>query len=150
MALYFEDLPVGYTDSYGSVTVDRDEVIAFATAYDPQPFHMSDEEAAAYPVFGRLSASGWHTASMAMRMAVDRWKEQGFQSHGGVGGEVHWLKPVYPGDTLRVEAEVLERSETASMPAIGFVKVRSIVLNQHDQAVMRQVASLLVARRPQA
>ncbi|NIJ08832.1 acyl dehydratase [Sphingomonas vulcanisoli] len=149
MALYFEDLLVGYTDSFGSITVDRDEVIAFATAYDPQAFHLSDEGGAANPIFGRLAASGWHTAAMTMRMAIDHWSTIGVQSRGAAGlEELSWPKPTYPGDTLRAEAEVLEARPLTSLPDLGVLKVRTIVFNQHDQPVMRQIANLLIQRRP--
>ncbi|MET5012133.1 MaoC/PaaZ C-terminal domain-containing protein, partial [Burkholderia pseudomallei] len=89
---------------------------AFASRYDPQPFHLSDEAAAATH-FGRLSASGWHTASMTMAMIVAYYRETGFQSLGSPGvDELRWLKPVYPGDTLRCETEVLETRRSASRP----------------------------------
>ena len=149
MALYFEDLPVGYKDGFGSVTVDRDEVIAFATRYDPQDFHLSDAGGAANPIFGRLAASGWHTAAIVMRMTYDRWIETGLQSRGAAGlDELSWPKPTYPGDTLRAEAQVLEARPLSSLPHLGLVKVRTIAFNQDDQPVMRQIANLLIQRRP--
>jgi len=149
MSVYFEDLPVGHRDSFGRYEVQRDEVIAFAAAYDPQPFHLDDEAAAASPIFGRLAASGWHTAAMAMRMTVDHWSAQDVKSMGAAGlDELTWLKPVYPDDVLRLEAEVLEARTSPKRPQIGFLKVRTVALNQHDEPVMRQVANVMVGRRP--
>lgn len=151
MDTWFEDLPVGRVDRFGHYVVDRDEVIAFATAYDPQPFHIDDDAAAASPVFGRIAASGWHTAGMAMRMTVDYWRDIGCKGMGAAGlDELSWLKPVYPGDTLRLESEILEARASASKPGLGFVKIRTVTLNQADEPVMRQIANVMVARRPAA
>ena len=149
MAKYFEDYAVGDVERFGNYAVTRDEVIAFAAAYDPQPFHLDDAAAAANPIFGRLSASGWHTAAMVMRMLVDEGQKTGHFSLGSPGiDEMRWVKPVYPGDTLRVETEVLAKSEPKSRPDIGFLKVKVTVFNQHDEVVMRQVANNIQPRRP--
>src|SRR4051812_20651377 len=109
MTLWFDDMAIGRIDRYGSKLVERDEVLDFARKFDPQPFHLDDAAAAANPVFGRLAASGWHTAAMAMRMTADHWADVGGRSIlGGAGIEdLAWLKPVYPGDTLRCELEVI-------------------------------------------
>ncbi len=94
--IWLEDVAVGDVTRFGEYRVTRDEVIAFAERYDPQPFHLSDEAAAATH-FGRLSASGWHTASMAMAMIVEHFRDTGFQSIGSPGvDELRWTKPVYP------------------------------------------------------
>ena len=127
--VFLEDVAVGDKARFGECHVDRDEVIAFASRYDPQPFHLSDEAAAATH-FGRLSASGWHTASMTMAMIVAYYRETGFQSLGSPGvDELRWLKPVYPGDTLRCETEVLETRRSASRPEMGFVISQLTVFN---------------------
>ena len=98
---YFEDIVVGAKASFGSYEVTREEVIDFARRYDPQPFHLSDE-AAAETHFGRLSASGWHTCAMAMSMIVENLRNNKQAGLGSPGvDELRWLKPVYPGDTLR-------------------------------------------------
>jgi acyl dehydratase len=150
MTVHFEDIAVGQVDRFGHYEVTRDEVIAFATAYDPQPFHLDDAEAARYPIFGRIAASGWHTGAMAMRMIVDHWQQTGFVSLGASGlSELSWLKPVYPGDVLRLESEVLEARASTSRPELGFLKVRTVTFNQKDEPVMRQVANLMIGRRPQ-
>jgi acyl dehydratase len=150
MTLWFEDMMVGRIDRYGSKLVDRDEVIDFARKFDPQPFHLDDAAAAANPVFGRLAASGWHTAAMAMRMTADHWAEAGGRSIlGGAGIEdLAWLKPVYPGDVLRCELEVIETRASQSKLDRGIVKARLTVFNQDDEPVMRQTSIVVVARRP--
>ncbi|KTT69013.1 MaoC family dehydratase [Sphingomonas sanguinis] len=142
-----EDIAVGDVARFGSYRVEREEVLAFAKAYDPQPFHLS-EEAAAATHFGRLSASGWHTASMAMAMIVAHFRETGFQSLGSPGvDELRWLKPVYPGDTLHCETEVLETRRSASRPEMGFVTSRWTVLNQDDVAVMTMRPTVMIRTR---
>ncbi len=147
MSRYFEDFEIGQIERFGHYEVTREEVIAFATAYDPQPFHLDDAAAATNPIVGRLAASGWHTASMAMRMLVDEGKKKG-GSMGSPGlDELRWLKPVYPGDTLDMEVEVIDKSEPRSRADIGFVKSRTTVFNQHGEPVMRQVASTMHPRR---
>lgn len=149
MPVYFEDYEIGSIERFGHYAVTREEVLEFAGKYDPQPFHLDDAAAAANPVFGRLAASGWHTASMAMRMLVDHSAEQGHLSMGSPGlDEMRWLKPVYPGDTLSMEVEVIGKSAPRSRPTIGFIKFRTIVYNQRGEAVMRQIASNIQPRRP--
>jgi acyl dehydratase len=146
---YFEDLVVGTKASFGRYDVTREEVIDFASRYDPQPFHLSDE-AAAQTYFGRLSASGWHTAAMAMRMAVEHMKDQRSAGLGSPGiDELRWLKPVYPGDVLRCETELLDKRVSRSRPDMGITKGRTIVFNQNDEAVMTFVANGLIRTRPQ-
>lgn len=106
---YFEDIAVGTVSRFGSYQVTREEVMEFAGRYDPQPFHLSDE-AAAQTHFGRLSASGWHTCAMVMSMIVANLKVNRQAGLGSPGvDELRWLKPVYPGDTLRCETEVIEK-----------------------------------------
>ncbi len=145
---YFEDIAVGDKASFGAYRVDRDEVIAFAQKYDPQPFHLSDEAAAATH-FGRLSASGWHTCAMMMAMLVENLKAHAQAGLGSPGmDELRWLRPVYPGDTLRVETEVLDTRVSASRPEMGIFKSRVTVFNQNDVAVMTMISNGLVATRP--
>ena len=147
--LYFEDFTIGWADRFGHVVVARDEVLAFAARYDPQPFHLDDAAAAANLVFGRIAASGWHTAAMAMRLIVDRWQALDVRTLGAPGlDELAWLRPVYPGDALRLESEVLETRPSRSMAGVGFVKIRTIAFNQEDVPVMRKVANVMLARRP--
>ncbi|HEU0065744.1 MAG TPA: MaoC family dehydratase [Sphingomonas sp.] len=147
---YFEDLVVGAKAAFGSYRVDRDEVVAFAQKYDPQPFHLWDE-AAAKTHFGRLCASGWHTCAMTMAMLVADLTENAQAGLGSPGmDELRWLKPVYPGDTLRCESEVLEKRVSASRPEMGIFKSRMTVFNQHDVPVMTMISNGLIATRPGA
>ena len=148
--LWFEDFAVGRVDRYGRYEVTREEVLTFARAYDPQPFHVDDEAAAANPLFGRLAASGWHTAAMAMRMIADHWEMLGGRAIlGGAGiDNLRWLTPVYPGDTLRCEAEVIDARPSRSKPDRGLVRTRLTVLNQADVAVMSHESVIVVQRRP--
>lgn len=145
---YFEDIVVGTVSRFGSYAVTREEVIDFAGKYDPQPFHLSDE-AAAKTHFGRLSASGWHSCEMAMAMIVENLKVNQQAGLGSPGvDELRWLKPVYPGDTLRCETEVLEKRVSASRPEMGLFKSRMTVFNQHDVAVVSMISNGMVATRP--
>ena len=142
MASYLDDFRVGQVERFGGYPVTREEVIDFAGRYDPQPFHLDDAAAAASPIFGRLSASGWHTAAMAMRMLVDHDRSMGRETLGSPGiDQIRWLKPVYPGDTLRVESEVIEVRASRSRPEMGVVKARMTVFNQQDEPVMTQISA---------
>lgn len=146
--IYFEDLEVGTERDFGSYEVTRDEVIEFASKYDPQPFHLSDEEAAKTH-FGRLAASGWHTA--AMTMAVIARKVVG-EEQAGLGSpgidELRWLKPVFPGDTLHVRGCILDKRESQSKPEIGLFRTKTTVTNQDNVPVMTFVSIVLIRRRP--
>ena len=145
---YFEDIAVGSKASFGSYEVTRDEVIAFAQKYDPQPFHLSDEAAAATH-FGRLSASGWHTCAMTMAMVVENLKANRQAGLGSPGiDELRWLRPVYPGDTLRCESEVLDKRASESRPEMGIFRSRMTVFNQDDKPVMSFISTGLVSTRP--
>ena len=145
--MYFEDLEPGTTASFGSYEVTRDEVIQFASKYDPQPFHLSDE-AAATTHFGRISASGWHTCAMVMRMMVDNITERRQAGLGSPGlDELRWLKPVYPGDTLRVETTLLDKTQSRSRPEMGSFRSEVKVFNQHDALVATMKSIGLIRRR---
>jgi len=147
--MFFEDYTVGEIIRFGRHEVTREEVLAFARAYDPQPFHLDDEAAAANPIFGRIAASGWHVAAMAMRMTVDHWQKLGPSgSLGGAGIEdLRWIRPVYPGDVLRVEVGPIETRPSASKPDRGIVRFSTTVFNQHDEPVMRQTGTGFFRRR---
>ena len=148
---YFEDIPVGEKRAFGSYAVTREEVLAFAGKYDPQAFHL-DDEAAAKTHFGRLSASGWHTCSMAMAMMVENLKERRQAGLGSPGvDELRWLKPVYPGDTLRCETEVFEKRRSASRREMGIFRSKVKVFNQHDEPVLTMTSiGLVQVREPDA
>lgn len=144
---FFEDLYVGQKASFGHYAVTRDEVLEFAGKYDPQPFHLS-EEAAAKTHFGRMSASGWHTCAMTMSMLVEQLKAHEQAGLGAAGiDELRWLKPVYPGDTLRCETEIEEVRASKSRPEMGSFRSRMRVFNQHDEPVMSFVSIGLIRTR---
>ena len=145
---YFEDYRVGEKAAFGRYAVDREEVLDFARKYDPQPFHLSDE-AAARTHFGRLAASGWHSAAMAMAMLVEEMQQGEETASLGAAGidELRWLKPVYPGDVLRLETEVLELRPSRTKP-MGIVRSRFTLINQNDEPVMSWIPIAMVRTRP--
>ena len=148
MTTYFEDIVVGTKSAFGRYEVTRAEVIEFASKYDPQAFHL-DDEAAAATHFGRLSASGWHTCAMMMRMLVENMTAVQQAGLGSPGlDELRWLKPVYPGDILRVESEVLDKTPSRSKPDLGSFRSRATVFNQDDVPVMTLISIGLIRRRP--
>lgn len=145
----FEDFAVGQVRELGTRVVDRDEGLAFAAAYDPQPLHL-DEEAAKASVLGGLSVSGWHTCAMVMRLMCDSYLIDS-TSQGSPGiDNLRWLKPVRPGDTLRVRMTVLETRGSQSRPQIGLVRSQWEVFNQHEEAVMRMEGWGMFGRREAA
>jgi acyl dehydratase len=144
---HFEDLEIGARASFGRYEVTREEVTEFAAKYDPQPFHL-DDEAAAATHFGRLSASGWHTCAMTMRMLVENMhsaKQAGLGSPGI--DELRWRRPVFPGDTLRCESEVIDKRRSKSRPEMGLFKSRIQVFNQSDAVVLEMVSNGLIRVR---
>jgi acyl dehydratase len=145
---YFEDFVVGQVFNSGRLQVDKEAIIAFASEFDPQPYHI-DEEAARNSVFGGLVASGWHTAALTMRLLVD----SEFRPAGGILGvgfdELSWPRPVRPGDELHVRSEVLEARPSKSRPDRGTIAARVTTFNQNNEAVQSFIAQLIVPRRPQ-
>lgn len=145
--LYYEDIQINVVQKYGNYEVSREEVIDFASKYDPQAFHL-DEEAAAKTHFGRLSASGWHSAAMMMRMMVDQMNANKQAGLGSPGVDnLRWLKPVYPGDTLRCEHVTLEKRRSESRAEMGIMKGLVTVFNQHDEKVMTMESTGLIQVR---
>jgi acyl dehydratase len=148
--IYFEDLEIGAETYFGSYQVTRGEVLEFARKYDPQPFHLSDEEAAKTH-FGRLSASGWHTCAMTMaviaRHVVD--EEQAGLGSPGID-ELRWRRPVYPGDTLHVRGKIVDKTQSRSRPEMGSFRSDMIVTNQHDEPVLTFTSIVLIRRRTDA
>jgi len=143
--LYLEDLHIGQKFASGLYRLDENQIKAFAAEFDPQSFHL-DEAAADGSIFRGLAASGWHTAAIAMRLLVTGGLPL---ANGiiGLGGELAWLKPTRPGDTLRVESEILEILPSRSKPNQGIVKVRSTTLNQDGEPVHMFTAKVLVFKR---
>ena len=145
---YFEDLEVGAETYFGSYDVTREEVLEFARKYDPQPFHLSDEEAAKTH-FGRIAASGWHTCAMVMGVIARHVVEDEQAGLGSPGiDELRWLKPVYPGDTLYVRGKIVEKRPSNSKPEMGSFRTETTVMNQDDVTVMRFTSIVLIRRRP--
>ena len=145
--IYFEDIEVGSRQSFGRYEVTREEVLDFASKYDPQPFHL-DGAAAAQTHFGRISASGWHTCAMTMAMMVENLtanKQAGLGSPGV--DQLRWKKPVYPGDTLRCESEILEKRRSKSRREMGIFKSRTTTFNQHDEPVLEMISNGLIRVR---
>jgi acyl dehydratase len=144
---YFEDFSVGQTFRSGRRSIDREQTTAFAMAFDPQPFHL-DDEAARASMFGELVASGWHTAALTMRLLVESDFDPAWGAIGAGVEELRWPRPMRPGDTLRIESEVIELRGSQSRPAIGFVRLRTTTLNQNDEPVQVFIANVVVPRRP--
>ena len=145
-AYAFEDFGAGSTREFGGRTIGRDEALAFAAAYDPQPFHL-DEAAANASVLGGLSISGWQTCAIVMRMMCDEYLLDS-TSQGSPGiDNLRWLKPVRHGDTLRVHMTVLEARESKSRPEIGLVRSSWAVFNQHDEQVLSMEGWGMFGRR---
>jgi len=146
--VFFEDLQIGETEAFGEYAVSREEIIEFASKYDPQPFHLDEQMAKKTPL-GNLCASGWHTGSMTMRMLVDQFMLIGMASVGSPGlDQLRWRKPVFPGDVLKVRGRTLEKRESASRPELGIVKNLWETLNQNDEPVMEMTASIMILKRP--
>jgi acyl dehydratase len=143
---YLEDFAVGQTFRSGRQSIDKERIKPFAAEFDPQPFHL-DEQAARSTIFGGLAASGWHTAAVTMRLLV----ESDLKPAGGILGagfdEFRWPRPVRPGDTLRIEAEVVEVRPSRSRSDQGVIKVRTTTFNQNDEAVQVTLGTLVVPRR---
>ncbi len=144
--LYFEDFESGTVFDLGERTLSKEEIVAFAREFDPQPFHV-DEDGASGSGFGGLIASGWHTAAIFMRLYVDALLSRA-ASMGSPGvEELRWLKPVRPGDTLRASLTVLDTTASTRNPKRGTVHLHSEVRNQHGEVVMTMKARGLFARR---
>jgi len=145
--LYFEDFPVGRRFDCGPYHVSREEIVEFAREFDPQPHHI-DEEAAKHSMLGGLAASGWHVCAMTMRMFADHMIPRAAARGGAGSREARWMKPVRPGDVLRVEAVVADTRVSQGRPDIGHVTFECRVFNQKEQ-----VASIfmtpIISRRSQ-
>ena len=144
---YFEDFEVGAIRRFGDYQVTREEILEFAAKYDPQPFHLSDEAARATH-FGGLCASGWHTCAMAMSMVVENMRGGSKGALGSPGiDELRWTKPVFPGDTLRMESTIIAKQESRSRPEIGTVFMQNKVFNQNDELVMSNRPMVMFRKR---
>lgn len=143
---WWEDLRPGDSRELGSVSPTAEQILAFASQFDPQPFHL-DPEAARASVFGGLCASGWHTCSMAMRLMVDHFLSQA-ASLGSPGLEnVRWLKPVFPGDVLSLRHTILESRPMNSRPDVGLVRTQWEMSNQRGEKVLHMEGWSMFRRR---
>jgi acyl dehydratase len=143
---YLDDLHVGQRFSSDSYRMEEDRMKAFAAEFDPQPFHL-DEAAARDSIFHGLAASGWYTAAATMRLLVTgEMRIAG--GLVGLGGEITWPRPTRPGDTLRIESEIVEIVPSRSKPSQGVVKVQVTTFNQSGEEVQVLTAKLLVSKRP--
>ena len=146
---HWEDMTVGEVRDLGTITPTREEIIAFASQFDPQPFHL-DDEAAKDSVFGALCASGWHTCGMAMRLMVTNFLRE-TSSLGSPGLEnLRWLKPVYPGDTLRLQHTFLDKKPMRNHPKVGLVRTLWEMFNQHGDKVLQMEGWAMFGRRTPA
>ena len=147
--LYLEDLHVG--DRFGSDTigVTEESIIAFAREFDPQQFHL-DANAAEESIFKGLSASGWHTAAMSMRLFITGELKIAGGSIGLGVDELRWPQPVRPGDVLRLETEILDVRASRSKPDRGIIRIRNVTTNQRGEIVQTFMAFVMVRRRPPA
>jgi acyl dehydratase len=143
---FWEDMAVGQVRDLGTISPSREDIIAFASQFDPQPFHL-DDAAGAASVFGGLCASGWHTCSMAMRLMVTNFLQQ-TSSLGSPGLEnIQWKKPVYPNDTLRLQTTVLETKPMGRRPDVGMTRNLWEMFNQHGDKVLHMEGWGMFRRR---
>lgn len=146
--LYLEDLSPGQKLSFGDYHVTREEIIDFASRYDPQPFHLDDEAAAANPLLGKLCASGMHTMSMSHLLQMRGFAKVGINPLAGAGmDELRLYRPVFPGDTIHSEIEITQTREIRSKADRGLLDYLTTVLNQHGEKVMTYRSTLFMARR---
>ncbi|HYR26741.1 MAG TPA: MaoC family dehydratase, partial [Aquabacterium sp.] len=144
--LYWEDFTPGLLLTFGPRRMERDEIIRFATDFDPQPFHL-DEEAGKASLFGGLAASGWHTAGVVMRLMCDGFLLNS-SSLGSPGlDSLKWHKPVMAGDELRARMTVLDSRPMRSKPHVGLVQTRWEAVNQRDEIVMTIESWAMFGRR---
>jgi acyl dehydratase len=147
--LYLEDIHVG--DRFGSATIEvtKESIYEFARQFDPQPFHLQIE-AAEKSIFGELTASGWHTAAMSMRLFVTGEFKPVGGSIGLAVDELRWPQPVRPCDVLQVETEILDVRKSRSKPDRGIIRIRNVTTNQRGEIVQTFMAFVMVRRRPPA
>ena len=144
--IYLDDFKIGEVFEFGRYVVTREEIVDFATRYDPQPFHVDDEAAKSSP-YGGLISSGWMTCAIAMRLACDAYLLQS-ASMGSPGvDQIRWLQPVRPGDVLRMRVTVREVRPSRSKPDRGIVRTGWELLNQRDETVLTSEGMGMFGRR---
>jgi acyl dehydratase len=144
--LYFEDFKPGLFGEYGPRLITREEIVAFAAEFDPQPMHL-DEDAARETMLGGLAASGWHTSGIMMRMMCDGFLLDSSSMGANAIEEARWLKPVRPGDQLTLRATVLETRASKSRPDRGFVTMLLEMINQTGACAMSLKSPLIFGTR---
>ncbi|MFB9823463.1 MaoC family dehydratase [Halobaculum roseum] len=145
MPVYYEDVEVGDVETHGDYEVTREEVLSFAERYDPQWFHTDPDRAAEESPYGGLIASGWHTAAMTMRLLVEGTLAEAATVGAKGVDELRWPTPVRPGDTLRIENEVLEK--VPERPERGVIRARTRTYNGDDEAVFSMIGNVMYLRR---
>ena len=145
-SLYLDDLYVGQRFTSGHYCMDEAQIKAFAAEFDPQAFHV-DESAADASIFHGLAASGWHTAAVTMRLLATGGLPFA-TGLIGVGAEISWPRPTRPGDTLRVESEIIETLPSRSKPNQGIVTVKNLTFNQNGEPVQILTSKILIFKRP--
>jgi acyl dehydratase len=147
--IHFDDFAPGQVYPLGQRTLTRDEIVAFARDWDPQPFHL-DQQAAAKSIYGGLIASGWHTVCVFMRLFADGLLNRSAALGSPGVDEIRWLRPVRPGDTLDARVEVLEVRPSRSKPDRGIVRLHSLIINQHQEEILSFIANVMFRRHPAA
>lgn len=146
MMLYFEDFKVDEIFEIGSKKVTKAEIITFAEAFDPQPFHISEAKARD-SIFGGLVASGWHTCAIFMRLYVDNFLTKTISLGSPGVKHIRWLKPVFPNDTISGRVTILEMKPSSNRPGVGSIKIKSEMLNQSGEVVMQLEGTGLFGKR---
>lgn len=148
MTYYFEDFHIGDVFDLGAITLTEEEIVAFAQHYDPQPFHISAEQAKASS-FGELIASGWHTIALFMSLFADRILNHAISLASPGADEIRWQKPVRPGDVLTARLIVKARAPSRSRPEMGIVRFQWEMINQVDESVLTLQSTHFLGRKPQ-
>lgn len=157
MGLYFEDIVPDLTRELGVYTFSKEAIIAFAHEYDPQVFHI-DEEAGRQSIYGAMTASGWQTTSVWLRMLIDERAREGDMmrfrgerpaKYGPSPGfeKLKWIKPVFVGDTIRYTTRIVEKRDSKSRPQVGLVLYQNEGWNQHGELVFSLISKMFVERR---
>lgn len=145
---YFEDFEVGEIIEIGSKKVTQAEIVTFAEAFDPQPFHTSEAKARD-SIFGGLIASGWHTCGIFMRLYVDNFLTKTISLGSPGVDHIRWLKPVFPNDTISGRITILETKPSPNRPEVGIIKIKCEMLNQSAEVVMQLEGTGLFGKKPQ-
>jgi len=144
--LHWEDFDVGQVIELGSRTVEKDEIISFARAFDPQPMHV-DEKAAEESMFGRLFASGWHSCALLMRLVCDSILNKAAALGAPGIDEAKFMKPVFAGDTLTGRATCMSKRPLGSKPDVGACQFEFVLMNQSGEPALSWVNTIFIRRR---